>query len=660
MPGDRHFEARSRSFSVLALAGVALTAAQSVAQSPEPDAGIDDILVTASRVPLEPARVGSAFTVLDGELLRAQQQRLVSDALRTVPGLAVSRGGGIGAVTQVRMRGAEGNHTLVLIDGIEANNPVSNSEFDFAHLMVADIDRIEILRGAQSALYGGSAIGGVINVITREREPGFGTAFHVEAGDLGTHQFGLSLGGGGERLSGGLSLTRFSTDGENISRFDGEPDGHRNHSVSLNGRAALSERATLRAYLHHVDTKQDYDTLDFSFPPAPTQGLVVDADLASAMTQWFGRVVADIGGSRLQQRASLARTETDNRFFDGGTFTGGNDSARTHLDYQLTIGFGGATASAAPSRTPRQALTIALERELTDYANRGATANAPENQRQDDRQSSLATEYRVGLARADFSASARFDRNTLFQDASTWRLTGSYRLTERSRLHASLGTGINNPGFFELFGFFPESFTGNPALDPEHSRSVDLGFERRFATADAVFDVTYFHADLTDAIETVFDSVTFVATVENFDGRSRRRGIELSLDAAPAEVWQLGASYTFTDAEQPDGRRALRRARHIASLDNRLSFAGGRANLNVGLVYNGRQDDVEFVFATPQDRVTLSAYTLLRVAGDYRVAPQWRVHGRVENLLDEDYEEWFSYRSRGRNYVLGFSYDRSR
>jgi vitamin B12 transporter len=175
-----------------------------------------------------------------------------------------------------------------------------------------------------------------------------------------------------------------------------------------------------------------------------------------------------------------------------------------------------------------------------------------------------------------------------------------------------------------------------------------------------VFDVTYFHADLTDAIETVFDSVTFVATVENFDGRSRRRGIELSLDAAPAEVWQLGASYTFTDAEQPDGRRALRRARHIASLDNRLSFAGGRANLNVGLVYNGRQDDVEFVFATPQDRVTLSAYTLLRVAGDYRVAPQWRVHGRVENLLDEDYEEWFSYRSRGRNYVLGFSYDRSR
>jgi vitamin B12 transporter len=659
MPGDRRFEARSRSFSVLLLAGLALTAAQSIAQPQERDAGIDDILVTASRVPIEPARVGSAFTVLDGELLRAQQQRLVSDALRTVPGLAVSRGGGIGAITQVRMRGAEGNHTLVLIDGIEANNPVSNSEFDFAHLLVADIDRIEILRGAQSALYGGSAIGGVINVITRERQPGLGAAFHIEAGNPGTHELGLSLGGGGERLSGGISLTDFSTDGENISRFDGEPDGYRNRSVSLNGRAALSERATLRAYLHHFDTKQEYDTLDFSFPPGPTQGLVVDANLASAMTQWFGRVVADVAGPRLQQRASLARTETDSRFFDGGTFTGGNDSARTHLDYQLTIGFGGAAANAAPSRAPAQSLTVALERELTDYANRGATADAPENQREDDRQSSLATEYRLGLARADFSASARFDRNTLFQDASTWRLTGSYRLSEHSRLHTSLGTGINNPGFFELFGFFPGSFVGNPALRPEHSRSVDLGIEQQFAAVDAVFDITYFHADLTEAIETVFDSTTFIATTANLGGKSRRRGIELSFEAAPATVWKLGASYTFTDAEQPDGRRALRRARHIASFDNRMNFAGGRASLNVGIVYNGRQDDVEFVFATPQDRVTLPAYTLLRVAGDFRVAPHWRVHGRVENLLDEDYEEWFSYRGRGRTYVLGFSYDRS-
>src|SRR5690606_7951954 len=151
------------------------------------------------------------------------------------------------------------------------------------------------------------------------------------------------------------------------------------------------------------------------------------------------------------------------------------------------------------------------------------------------------------------------------EDAATYRLTGTFAATERTRVAASLGTGIANPGFYELFGYFPGSFTGNPALRPEHSTSFDVGIERRLGPARV--GVTYFRADLDDEIVTVFDAETFLSSVANLPGESERRGVELDVSVAPTARWDIAASYTYTDARQPDGEPELRRPRHVASLD---------------------------------------------------------------------------------------------
>lgn len=617
---------------------------------PSPEEPIETVVVTASRVAVPAAQVGSSVTVITEEMLATRRPTFVADALRDVPGVAMSRGGGYGAVTQARIRGAEGNHTLVLIDGVEANNPISGSEFDFANLAATDIERIEVLRGPQSALYGSDAIGGVINVITRGAAPGFDGTFGVEAGNLGTHAAKLSAGGGTSRASGRVHAARIKTDGSNISRFGTERDGFDSETLRLDGRFRVGDVWSVRANAHALDSEQDFDTQDFAFPETETQGLVVDDDVSSRLEQRFASIDASAELPRTAYRFRAARTKTRNTFLDGGVFTGRNEGDKTKLDWQATIALGPLTADGPVGSG--HGITLALEHERVDYLNVGATPDAAENQSRDDSQTSIVAEYRRVLGRAALSASVRHDDNDLFDDASTYRLSGTFAAAERTRVRASVGTGITNPGFFELFGFFPGSFVGNPALTPERSTSFDVGIEHRLGRARV--DVTYFRADLEDEIVTVFDETSFLTTAENLPGESERRGVELAVSAAPTARWNVAASYTYTDARQPDGSAEVRRPRHVASLDNALELVGGRARLNVGIDYTGRQLDDEFVFATPEERVELDAFVLVNVAGSIDISPRLRLYARVENALDETYEEWFSYRGRGRSWLVGF------
>jgi vitamin B12 transporter len=633
-----------RLLRILPLVVCAVTSNRLLAQS-NTDQRLEELIVTASRTPVAAPEVGSSVSVITRTELEARRYRLVADALREVPGVAVSRGGGLGAVTQARIRGAEGNHTLVLIDGIEANNPVSNSEFDFANLLVADIDRIEVLRGPQSALYGSDAIGGVINVITKRPADGVRSIVRAERGSLGANELAFSASRGDESSALGFSLEHLATDGFNIARSGSERDGYANDTLALQAAREIGERIDLSAKLRYIDSAQQFDSQDFSFPPSPTQGLVIDDDLEGALKQWFLRLESNLGASdgRWQHRLALSRTDTDNRFFNTGVVENGNAAAKTQLEVQSTRTFSQDTA-----------LTLAFEHEAVDYENRGATPLSPENQRQSDAQSSGIVEYRTRWRQLEISLGGRYDANRLFDDAATYRVTLARPLGDSRRLHSSIGTGIANPGFFELFGFFPQSFVGNPELHPERSRSLDIGVEQRLAGGRVSLDATYFDADLEDEIETVFDDTTFLATVVNLNGASQRRGIELAANAALTPRWQLDASFTYTDAIAADGRAELRRPRHLASIASTFAFAAERGRLHVALDYNGRQDDSEFILATPADRVTLDAFTLVRVAADFDLDPQWRLYGRIENLFDVDYEEWFSYRSPGRTFALGF------
>lgn len=608
----------------------------------------EEIVVVAGRVPRPAREVGSTLTVLDADDIHARQIDLGSELLREVPGVAVNRSGQVGNVTQVRIRGAEGNHTLVLLDGIEANDPGFGSEFNFANLLTYGVSRIEVLRGPQSALYGSEAIGGVISITTTVPEAGFGASAEVEGGSYGTSRIGASVSGASDAVSALVSAVRYDTDGISASAIEPEKDGYR--TVALHGKldAHLGDHLSARLVLHRSDNRVQTDRQDFDFPPTATEGLIVDSNGHTESAQDYGLLALNaeqLDGHWLQ-RAAFGYTDTSTDNFADGLRNGGNRGRRKKFEYQSTLRMG--------KGRWHHDLTGGIQRERLDFTGLSATV-AGANQSRSDAQTSLIAEYAVSHARdGSLSVSVRHDDNDRFEDATTVRATASWLArSSATRFHGSYGEGITDPSFVELFGFVPSSFVGNPDLRPEQSTGWDLGVAQALDGGRALLDVTYFHATLTGEITTVFDFDTFTSTAVNQQGDSNRRGVEIAFDAAVGTAWSVHGTYTWLDATEPDGRREVRRPQHSGSLDLDYTFLGGRGNLNLGALFNGSRQDAEFIPATPATRVTLDGYTVVNAAIGYQVTPRLELFARGENLLDEDYTEVFGYRSPGSAVYLG-------
>ena len=614
----------------------------------------EEIIVTATRLPLPVKSVGSAVTVITAQDIAERKAILVSDLLREVPGMAVSRAGQVGAITQARMRGAEGNHTLVMIDGIEANNPALGFEFNFADMLTYDLERIEVLRGPQSALYGSEAIGGVISFVTAgEGEKGFNAEAEVQGGSYESLQGGASISATGDKAYASFSAMHYATDGISSSAIQPERDGYETTTVHTKLGYTLSDHVSVKAVLRHADNENDIDTQDFSFPSTPTQGLVIDANDRTESSQLYGLLQLDVNvfSDSWLNTFRYSYVDTESEAFVDDTFDNGNDGRRRKVEYQTSYLFGSGLSG---SGKLHHALTLGAQFEELEFSNR-FPAFAGATYRADDDQTSVIGEYTLssdgGWA---LSASVRQDNNDRFDDASTFRLAGSYLIASLgSRLHASLGEGITNPSFFELFGFSPSSFIGNPQLQPEKSFSWEVGVEQALFDGRAIIDVTYFDTNLEDEIATVFDFSTFLSTAENLRGESERKGVEVGGKYQINDVWHTNISYTYLDATEPDDDVEVRRPEHSASFNLNHEFWAGRGNANLGLIYNGQQHDSEFIFATPTDHVELDAYTLLNLAGSFEVSESLEVFARFENLLDEDYVEVFGFRSPGRAGYVG-------
>ena len=609
----------------------------------------DDVIVSASRIELPREQVGSSISVFQGLEIDRRAPSLVADLLREVASAAVNRGGPMGSVTQVRLRGAEGNHTLVVIDGIEVNDPAYGSEFDFATLLPLDIERLEVLRGAQSALWGSDAIGGVINVVTRRGRADRAGIAELQSGSFGTQLGRLSWQGGSDTIAAGFGAQYFSTDGISAAPTGSEADGYRNLTVRGTAAWEVVDGLTIDTALLRIDGSADGDQQDFRFPSTPTQGLVIDSLNRAERTQTYGRMGLKFApdGSRFEQRANVGVTRTRSRFFDAeGVYSNANEGRREKYDYQATWRVGDAARFS-------HAITGAVEHERVGFANSDLDPLSPVNQDQSIDQTSGVLEYHGAYQERLFlSVAARHDDNQRFASTTTWRATAAIKLrATQTRLHASVGTGVANPGFFELFGFIPSSFIGNPALTPEKSTSWDVGIEQSVGAGRWVADLTYFRADLTNEILTVFLPPNFDATVVNAGRASKRQGVELEVRGALTARWHIRGSYTYTDAEEPLGTdafvRELRRPRQLASLNANYSFAGERGNINIGLDHNGRHDDSEFIFATPETTTSLDAYTLVNAAAHWRFTEKISGLLRVENALGTRYQDTFGFAQPG-------------
>lgn len=604
---------------------------------------IEEVLVLANHLPSNVKTVGSSVSAINVGDFARQANFDVSQLLRTIPNMSVNRAGPLGALTQVRIRGAEANHTLVLIDGVEVNDVSNGSEFNFAHLAGADISRIEVLRGPQSARFGADTIGGVIGIFTNQaKEPGVKTHVSLESGSFQTHygSAGVSVAQSqGENLwAGQLNVSRMISNGYSASAFGNEKDGFEDSSVRGSLSYQWGDASLFKVTLNQSEIDAQGDEQDFDFPSTATQGLVIDAEQNNASKQRFANFLLQTEYFGWQQKLSISENSNRSRFLDTGTLISGLNGERTKVDLQ--------NSKIVQAGDLSHSWLIGVQHEGREFENIYPTIGGA-NYAAKDRQLGLVGDYVLQTPNRSVALSVRNDNNQRFDNATTVRVTLSQNLPQNLRLHSSWGQGIANPTFFELFGFTPNSFTGNPNLQPEESTSWDLGLSGSLLDDQISFDLTYFSADLTDEIETVFDMTTFTSSPVNQTGSSQRHGWEMSLDTAIGEQLSLSAHWNFLHSRDPDARVEVRRPEKSGSISLHYASSNDLSRVSLQVLHNGKNQDSEFIFSTAEDRVTLNSYTLVNLTASYQLKPNVTLYLRGENLLDDDYQQVFGYQAPG-------------
>lgn len=633
------------SVSRAALAAALLASSSAAFAAADDPASDEEIVVTATRassgIPRD--QLGSSVTIITPVDLSLRQTRVVSDILRDVPGIAVSRLGTVGGTTDIRIRGAEANHTMVLIDGMEVSDPFTGA-FDFATLIADEVARIEVLRGQQSALYGAEAIGGVINYITLSGAEAPGFSGRAEGGSFGTFGGAARYAGVANGFDYALNGSYQSTDGVPTSRFGTRDIGAENAAVSGRFSYRISPNFSLRAIGRYSWTQGDTNDQDFDFT-SPTFGYVIDSDDTYDLEALYGLVGADLSlmDGAWTHSVTVQGVDTQRDNFSGGALDSGTDGGRVKASYVTAYRFG--------DDRVRHTLTGAIDWERDSFRNRGPFLTDAQALKRHIENTGFVAQYDLLIGDSvGLGAAVRYDDNDRFDDATTWRLYGSYAFDFGLRVHAAGGSGIQNPGIFELFGFDPDTFIGNPDLKPEKSVGWEAGLEQSFLNETVRVDVTYFDATLEDEIYTDFSGYP-ISIARNRLTDSTRRGVEVSLTALLGDAWRVFASYTYLDAQENHAEE-VRRPRNSGSLNLSYLDPDGAFSATLTVRYNGKTLDNNFTFSGPP-LVELDDYTLVNLDGDVRLTDSIRLYGRVENLFDKDYEDVYTYATAGRAAYVG-------
>ncbi|MEL7188437.1 MAG: TonB-dependent receptor [Pseudomonadota bacterium] len=577
---------------------------------------------------------GSATVIADFQI-EQRQIRNIEDALRDVPGVAVASTAG---QTQIRLRGSEANHVLVLVDGIEVSDPGSG-EFDLGTLQAEIGSRIEVLRGPQSALYGNDAIGGVVayqSASGRDRE---GLSTFIEGGTNDTFNVASRAGFAGNGWDFALSGVVVSTDGEPNARGGVRDIGRESANISGKGSVDLGDNFNLRAVARYTSTEGRFNEQDFGFL-SPTAGLVIDSPGTRFESENFSALIGarfDALDGAWTHDLSAQITDANRNTTQPAGFPSSTESDRFKASYVTSYDI-----------NSDHSITFAA-----DYEEEGFNNVLTFDFRNEVENTGFVGEYRYSGDRFDFSAAIRHDINDRFQDATTFRVGAGYQITDTTRIRAAAGSGVKNPTLNELFGFFDGTFVGNPDLQPEESTSWEVGVDQTFADGNVIVSATYFNAELDNEIFTSFPPPNFTATPGNRDTTSTQRGVELALAAELGAGFSLNGAYAFLDAEE-DGVEEVRRPDHIASAVLNWTAPGDAFSANLAVRYNGDARDLDFTtgfFPAPQ--TDLDSYTLVNFNARAKITDGISVFGRVENLLDERYEPVFSFVAAGRTALIG-------
>jgi len=613
------------------------------AEEKKPEDLRHDVVVSATRVETPSREIASSLTVLTAEDFARSRQSTVLEALESVPGTAVVRSGGLGSAATIMIRGANSEHTLVLIDGVEVNDPMNTARScDLAHLSLNTVERIEILRGPQSTLFGSDAMGGVINIITRKGggRPRFGLT--LSSGSFGTASGALDASGSSGRLSFTLGLSALGSAG--ISAADAalpgnsERDGYRNGTLSGRIGLDLGKGLLLEAAVRGQKTRTEID--NFGGPAGDDPNAVQDVDSWLVRTQVRGLFVKNRWESRLAAAIVGSNRTNDNPVDEGHPFDSDRGSFRGRLfklDWQNNV-------FVAPSNTVTFGLEYERERGRSDYSSESAWG--PYASVFPDKESGLLGAYlqdQVRIGDSFFAtAGIRYDDHSVSGGAFTWRIAPTLVIGNAgTKLRGTIGTGFKSPSLYQLYAP-PTAWgsIGNGGLEPEESTGWDAGLDQDFFRGRLRLGATVFGNRFRNLI--TFDSLRGFVNV----GRAAMRGFEIAADARLSADVSFTASYTRLKARDLGADADLLRR-------PRDKFAAGmhfrpsnRIDVDVRINRVGRRSDMDFN-AFPYAPVDLAPYTVLDAALVYTAADGTEFFIRLDNALGRRYEVIYGYGTPG-------------
>lgn len=616
---------------------------------------VEEISIVGFRETLPTPLVAGSVNIIAEEQILASGAVSIIDLLRTLPSVNISQSGPMGSLSEIRLRGSESNHVMVLIDGVEINDTGQSGLVDFSHVLLANIERIEVLRGPQSALWGSAAIAGVISITTRQASSKEAKGqVKLGFGNRNTSQISAHASQQIDKLSLALNLNMLDTNGENISREGSEDDGYNNTSIYSNVAYRFDQYNQLKAHVRYLDYENDFDATDFS------TGLLSDADNVTKGEQislgidWqFAPGTNDSDRPFYSQLLSAQYSKQSNDNFSADVFSGSTTGEKLRVLWNNRFQF---------SRT--NMLNVGLETVEENFEQAGIISFGDPNQRQDNASYSFVGNGQYALSKSiNFSLSYRYDNNNEFDNASSYRIGATYQVNNQWRVFASQGQAIKNPSFTERFGFFPQTFLGNPELQPEQQQSTELGLV--WADKQTEMQISWFKADLKNEIlGFVFDANSGQFTAQNADINSTRTGVEISLVGEIDRIGDNGSNdgsiswqthYSYLDASE-SSQTELRRSPHSASFN--ITYSNNNAHqFYLQADYTGSRLDRFFPpFPQAAEIVGLESYWLLSANYVFAYSEHLNFNVRLSNALDHQYEDVVGFSGESRRVMFNASY----
>jgi len=626
---------------------------------------MDQVVVSVTQTETTTSGIGgNSVTVITAREIEERKAHTVLDLLKTVPGVFVTSTGGMGTSSSVFIRGADSKNTLVMLDGIILNDPSNaNRSADIADINLDQVERIEVVRGAMSVMYGSNATSGVINIITKKggRVPEITAS--MQGGSFGTWKAGGHASGAVNKLTYAVSGSYLTRDGFSIADKDNsripqggntdEEDGYENLTFSGNIGFEINEDFSLSSTLRYVDSEVDLD----DYAGGYSGDNIISAWVPDPVTgAWTNTLVPNPDGPTHKRSESdqLAGQIGINNLFANGWF-------ESILSYKF-------------SRNDRQAYDND-NLPWYDYTGESDEFSWQGNMNFDHHVLSLGAGYfneameslSSGVPDIDthtlsywiqdqyfygenlvLIAGARLDDHQSFGRKTTFRIAPAYDLPSTgTRLKASFGTGFRSPSLFELFSEY-----GNPDLEPEKSRGWDLGVEQGFLDDRLTLGVTYWEMDFENRIG--YDWL--ISRYNQLEGDTETRGVEVSAAWTPVKDLFFNINYTYTHTRDPEGNRLVRRPENQVGLTASYRFL---EKWHLALDARWVDERAASPFALDKDGNpvgTLDAYTLVNLSGSCDITDRFQVFARVENLFDEYYEEAFSYATPGLSGYIGLKW----